>query len=234
MKVIKRAFFLIVVVLFCSGSVIASNMFILNKVKPEEGSPIYVQVSYTSAFLPLIPLKVSRELRYNDTMILRGPHKINWIRIRNAKNEVERIRIKEGQREIVAQRPIKSRVAHLWGDDRIKRECDNFLRAKNQKLRQRNKKPIPINRKSRKRYCFPFSFHFDSGARINKKNRTIVLDQGISAIPFSIAITRHPNGKDFVVTEVGRGTSLGTMFGRGEFFEYLKHVDLDKSGKSFK
>lgn len=220
MKFLKIKLTLFVAFLLSSSLVICSNIFILNKVKPEEGASIYVKVSYFPFWSPLIPITKSRELRYNETLSLVGINRIRWIRIRNAKKEWEKFRMpgqRPGGTRSRAVRKIKSRIDSLLGDERIKKACKDYL-AENPDLKKKRKNPMF--------YCFPGWFR-ETGSRL--ENKAIVLGQFLEglAFPVALAVTRKPGTGDFIVTEIAAGTNLLDMFGRGKFYHYIQGKDLD-------
>lgn len=214
MKFLKIKLPLTVVFLLSSSLAVCSNVFILNKVKPEEGGAIYVQVSYFSYFSTIIPLRKSQELWYNESLELVGVDRIRWIRIRNIKDEWEEFKMPGEEPAIM--RKIKSRIASITGDERIGKACNDYLNA-NPELKKKRKDPTY--------YCHTGKFR-KMGARL--KNRVIEIGHFLPQLsPIALAVTRKSGTGDFIVTEIAAGTELLSPFGRGNFYHYVQGKDLD-------
>ncbi len=161
--------------MFSSGCTVASNVWILNKVK--EGS-IYVEVSYS---VLLIPYTKRVELRYNEELSLYGSPAIKSIRIRNSKDEA-----------------VTSRIASIMGDDVVTRACDEYIAANPQKY---GKATIGNARSSG---CFT-GFLRDTGARLVNGEIVINQFIKNVLLPVAFAVTRKPGTQDFVVSELATG-----------------------------
>lgn len=218
----KMAF---VAVLLSSSSVMASNIWILSKVKPEDGASIYVEISYYPVWSPLIPIKKTAELRYNEEVSLVGLNRINWIRIRNVKDETETETVASGGQQSTARRTVQSRIESIAGDTRILKACDVYLDS-NPMLKGVNRN------KARREHCNPEHLRtaqerpgYLHSIEARLVNKEIVVNQVTTGLltPVAIAVTRSPGTRDFIVTELSTGVS-----GREQFYFYVKGKDLDK------
>lgn len=213
MLAIKRAC-MVVFLAALSNSLVASNLWVLSKVKPEEGASIYVEVWHYPVWSPLIAVKKSATLKYNEELSLVGIQRIKTILIRNAQEEFEVEKVVSGSVESTARRGVVSRIASIMGDDLVSRACDDFLAANPQLYSKATRD------NARRSACFP-GFLRQTGARLFSGE--IVINQFLDnvVLPVAIAVTRKPGTRDFIVSELATG-----LTGRQPFYYYVKSKDL--------
>lgn len=103
---------------------------------------------------------------------------------------------------------LVSRVVSVQGDSRISKLCDNFVQ---EGLESKN-------------YCRN-RWLDELTVKLSEDGEIKPISEDVSTA-IRLVITRHINGKDFIVTQVGVGTALDQMFEPGKFLEYLKSQRL--------
>jgi len=210
----KLVFSAFMCALFCSGTIFSTTAYLLNLT----GGEIFVEAKYIRWTRPpgftlkpaeMVPKLFARTESYKiwprefETI---PAYRLGWIRIRNAKDEIEPVTVRVGASQYHIGRKVISKISSRFGDPRIIKLCERYLEN------------TPADS------CFGDMLE-KLGAKV--KGGQLNVNQGPLSknfLPAALVITRDPNSKEFIITEVATSTRFGKkgFLKPGGFFYFLR------------